>query len=70
LISLDNGRTFHAPANLDPAELDRLWNALVELADPIACWAAHADPRMIEGNKVLFLELYFEHNFGSRLTVG
>jgi len=71
VISLNNGRTFHAPANLDPIELERLWGALFEKLDPLSCKLAHSDPRWRQGDRVKFLEIYFEHaRPGHKLTVG
>jgi len=71
MISLDNGRSWHAPANLDPVEVERLWGALTELMHIGPMAKAHGDLRMIEGDKALFLELYFEHaSAGHRLAVG
>jgi len=71
MISLDNGNSWHAPKNLDPAELERLWGPLTERMSIGPMARAHGDLRMIEGDKALFLELYFEHAVaGHRLAVG
>jgi len=71
MVSLDNGLNYHHPANLDPVELERLWNALFERLDPLACKLAHSDPRWRQGDRVHFLGLYFSHApNGHRLAVG
>jgi len=71
VISLDNGRSWHAPKNLDPDELERLWGALFERMDLLACKLTHSDPRWQQGDRVRFLELYLEHaGPGHRLAIG
>ncbi len=71
MISLNNGLSWHAPADLDIAELERLWDALVNVMDPIAQLFAHSDLRWLPGDRVSFLELYLEHaGAGHRLAVG
>ncbi|GEM_PF-1458564 len=71
MISLNNGLSWHAPANLDPAELARLWSALVAVMATGPMEAAHYDQRWREGDHVLFLELYLEHaGAGHRLAAG
>jgi len=71
MISLDNGNTWSAPANLDPIGLERLWDALLELMDPIAHWVAVNDSRWPSGDKVRRLELYLDAaGPGHKLTVG
>jgi len=74
MISLDNGLTYHMPADLDPIELERRWNA-VGNALP-ARWQQHARlsycfkesldassnaKRWKRFDAVLFLELYLKY---------
>jgi len=76
LISLDNGLTYHTPADLDPFELECRWSAIAIAMVETARDAAYDDKRWPRSagawrpfNAVLFLELYLEYANGS-LTVG
>jgi len=69
LISLDNGLTYHTPADLDPFELNRLWNAVTNAMVDESRAAAYNDKRWKAFDAVLFLDLYLEYADES-LTVG
>ena len=69
MISLDNGLTYNVPADLDPFELNRLWNAVTNAMVETARRSAYDDKRWKAFDAVLFLELYLEYADES-LTVG
>jgi len=77
MISLDNGLTYHMPADLDPIELERRWNAVANAlpgswqkrARLSYCFEESLDTLSVSSNAkrwkafdaVLFLEIYLKY---------